>query len=173
MINDQVCVDVQDVLGYKIVRTPNGNLNLVQSLIEQLSGDSSLISLRSRTSLSRPFTRVRDMQAAAQQKYQAKIKELETSLAETQRKLGELQSTKQDAQQRFILSPEQQREVEKFRETEASAKKDLKELRKTLAKDTDSLEFWTKVINIAAMPGLVAITGVVLAVVKRKKTAAK
>jgi ABC-type uncharacterized transport system involved in gliding motility auxiliary subunit len=173
LINDQVCVQVQDVLGYKVVNMPNGNLNFVQSLIEQLSGDSNLITLRSRASMNRPFTRVRNMEAAAEQKYQARIKELEGSLADTQRKLQELQSNKQDAQQRFILSPEQQKEVEKFRATEASAKKDLKELRKNLRKDTDSLEFRTKVINIAAMPVLVAITGVVLAVLKRKKTAAK
>jgi ABC-type uncharacterized transport system involved in gliding motility auxiliary subunit len=173
LINDQVCVQVQDVLGYKVIQTPNGNLNFIQSLIEQLAGDNNLISLRSRASMARPFTRVRDMEAAAQLKYQAKIKDLETSLTETQRKLQELQTSKQDAQQRYILSPEQQKAVEQYRETEASAKKDLKALQKQLRKDTDKLTFWTKVMNIAAMPVLVAITGIVLALVKRKKTAAK
>lgn len=173
MINDQIAVRVQEVLGYKVVSMPNGNLNFVQSLVEQLAGDSSLISLRSRASMNRPFTRVRDMQAAAEKKYQSRIKELEGSLAETQRKLGELQSNKKDPQQRFILSPDQQKEVDKFRQTEASAKKDLKELRKNLRKDVDHLEFWTKVVNIGLMPLLVAVSGIVLAVVKRKKTAAK
>lgn len=173
MIADQVCVEVQEFLGQKIIRTPNGNLNLVQSLVEQLAGDSSLISLRSRASLNRPFTRVRNMEAAAEQKYQARIKELENNLGETQRKLQELQSTKQDPQQRFILSPEQQKTMEQYREAEAKAQKDLKQLRKDLRKDTDTLAFWTKVVNIAAMPLLVAITGIVIAIVKRKKTAAK
>jgi len=173
MINDQIAVQVQEVLGYKVVNMPNGNLNFIQSLVEQLAGDSSLISLRSRASMNRPFTRVRDMQAAAEKKYQSRIKELEGSLAETQRKLGELQTDKKDPQQRFILSPEQQKEVDKFRQTEAAAKKDLKELRKNLRKDVDHLEFWTKVVNIGVMPLLVALSGVVLAVVKRKKTAAK
>ena len=55
----------------------------------------------------------------------------------------------------------------------ADANKDLKSTRKKLRKDTDSLEFWTKVVNIGAMPALVAVTGIVLAVVKRKRTAAK
>ena len=173
LINDQVCVQVQDILGYKVVQMPNGNLNLVQSLVEQLSGDSNLISLRSRASMSRPFTRVREMQAAAQKKYQDEIQKLEASLSETQRKLNELQANKKDAQQKFILSKEQQQELENFRKQESDAKKHLKDVRKELAKETDRMEFWTKVINIAAMPVLVAITGLVLAVVKRKKTAAR
>jgi hypothetical protein len=49
----------------------------------------------------------------------------------------------------------------------------LKEERKKLRKETDALEFWTKVINIGAMPVAVAFAGLALAVVKRKRTAAK
>ena len=55
----------------------------------------------------------------------------------------------------------------------ADANKSLKITRKNLRKETDSLEFWTKVANIGAMPVLVAVTGIVLAVYKRKRTAAK
>jgi ABC-type uncharacterized transport system involved in gliding motility auxiliary subunit len=54
MLADQVCVQVQNFMGYRMVRPMNGNLNLVQSLVEQLAGDSDLISLRSRASLNRP-----------------------------------------------------------------------------------------------------------------------
>ena len=173
-LNDQVCVQVQEFFGQRIVIPKFGNLNFVQSLVEQLSGDSNLISLRSRASLNRPFTLVQKMEAEAQKSYQSKIKEMEESLAEAQRKLNELQAKKQGPQQqRFILSPEQQAEVENFKKKEMTVKKDLKELRKKLHQDTEALEFRTKVINIGAMPVIVAITGVVLAAVKRKKQAAK
>jgi ABC-type uncharacterized transport system involved in gliding motility auxiliary subunit len=172
LINDQVCVQIQDLMGYKIVQPLNGNLNMVQSMVEQLAGDSGLISLRSRASLNRPFTRVKEMEAKAQAQYQSKIKELEESLTETQRKINDYQSKKQ-GNQRFILSPEQQQEVANFRKKEVEVKKELKDLRKNLRKDTDSLEFWTKVLNIGIMPALVTVTGVGLAMVKRKKTAAK
>lgn len=173
MLNDQVCVQVQEILGYRMVRPMNGNLNLVQSFVEQLSGDSDLISLRSRASLDRPFTRLKDMQAKAGRELEQKVKELEESKAETERKISELQSQKQGNDQKFILSPEQQKELENYQKTVADANKELKAVRKKLAKDTDALEFWTKVANIGAMPALVAVTGVVLAVVKRKRTAAK
>ena len=173
MLNDQVCVQVQEILGYRMVRPVNGNLNLVESLVEQLSGDSDLISLRSRASLDRPFTRLKDMEAKAGQEWEAKVKELEDSKAETERKISELQSRKSGSEQRFILSPEQQKELENYQKTVADANKELKSVRKKLAKDTDALEFWTKVANIGVMPALVAVTGIVLALVKRKRTAAK
>jgi ABC-type uncharacterized transport system involved in gliding motility auxiliary subunit len=173
-LNDQVCVQIQEILGYRIARPMNGNLNLVQSCVEQLSGDSDLISLRSRASLNRPFTRLRAMEARAGRQWEDKVKELEAKQSDTQRKISELQARKgEDAQQRLILSPEQQKELETYRIAAAETGKDLKDVRKKLRKETDSLEFWTKVVNIGAMPALVAVTGVVLAVFKRKRTAAK
>jgi len=173
MLSDQVCVQVQEILGYRMVRPVNGNLNLVQSFVEQLSGDSDLISLRSRASLDRPFTRLKDMEAKAGREYEAQVKQLEASKEETERKISELQSQKSGNEQKFILSPEQQKEMENYQKTVADANKELKKVRKELAKETDALQFWTKVANIGVMPALVALTGIVLAIVKHKRTAAK
>ncbi|MEO5804528.1 MAG: Gldg family protein [Verrucomicrobiota bacterium] len=173
MLQDQVSVEVQNFFGQRILRPINDNLNFVQSLVEQLSGDSNLINLRSRASMNRPFVRINEMRAKADENYRSKIKEREDSLAEAQRKLNELQRASGDTGQKFILSPEQQAEIEKFRKKEAEVKSALKEERKKLRKDTDALEFWTKVINIGAMPIGVAFAGLALAVVKRKRTAAK
>jgi len=173
MLQDQVSVEVQNFFGQRILRPINDNLNFVQSLVEQLSGDSNLINLRSRASMNRPFVRINEMKAKADENFRSKIKEMEDSLAEAQKKLNELQRSKGDSGQKFILSPEQQAEIEKFRKKEAEVKIALKEERKKLRKETDALEFWTKVINIAAMPIAVAFAGLALAVVKRKRTAAK
>jgi ABC-type uncharacterized transport system involved in gliding motility auxiliary subunit len=173
MLNDQVCVRVQEILGYRMVQPMNGNLNLLQSFVEQLAGDSDLISLRSRASLNRPFTRLKDMEAKAGEEWKDKLKALEAQKSETERKISELQASKPGSEQKFILSPEQQKELENYQKAVADVNKDLKSVRKKLRQETDALEFWTKVANIGAMPALVAITGVVLAIVKRKRTAAK
>ncbi|PYM16133.1 MAG: hypothetical protein DME18_02260 [Verrucomicrobia bacterium] len=172
MIFDPVCVQVQNIFGQKIVIPQNGNLNLAQSMVEQLAGDSNLIGVRSRATLNRPFTVVKRMEEKAQESYRSKIKELETSLSETQQKVNELQRTKEKGQ-RFILSPEQQQELAKFRQKEAEAKKELKQVRKNLRREVDSLENRLKWINIAAMPVIVSLSGIALAVYKRKRTAAK
>ena len=173
MLNDQVCVRVQSILGYRMVQPMNGNLNLVQSFVEQLAGDSDLISLRSRASLNRPFTRMKNIEAKAGEEWKDKLKTLEAQKSETERKISELQSSKPGNDQRFILSPEQQKELENYQKAVADVNKDLKSVRKKLRQETDALEFWTKVVNIGAMPALVAVTGIVLAIVKRKRTAAK
>jgi hypothetical protein len=51
--------------------------------------------------------------------------------------------------------------------------KELKQVRKNLRKDTDALEFWTKVVNIGAMPVVVAASGLILAIVKPRRKPAK
>jgi ABC-type uncharacterized transport system involved in gliding motility auxiliary subunit len=168
-----VCVRVQEIFGYRMVQPMNGNLNLVQSFVEQLAGDSDLISLRSRASLNRPFTRLKNMEAKAGEEWKDRLKQLEATKSETERKISELQASKSGKEQKFILSPEQQKELENYQKAVADVNKDLKSVRKRLRKETDALEFWTKVVNIGAMPALVAVTGIVLAIVKRKRTAAK
>jgi len=150
----------------------NGNLNFAQNAVEQLTGDNNLITVRSRAVQNRPFTLVKKMQAEAESNYRSKIKEMEDSLAETQRRLNELQ-TKKEKGQRFILSPEQQAEVENFRKKEAEVKIKLKDERKKLRRDIDSLENRLKWYNIAAMPFIVSASGLTLAFYKRKRTSAK
>ena len=173
LLYDQFSVQVQQIFpGQRILIPMNGNLNLVQSLVEQLAGDSNLIAVRSRASLNRPFTLVRTMQTEAESQYRSKIQQVEKELETTQQRLNSMQVEKKDGQ-RFILSPEQQTELENFREKEAELRKELKTVRRNLRKDIDSLENNLKWMNIAGMPLLVAFGGIVLALVKRKKTSAK
>ena len=173
MLADEASVEVRDFMGERIVVPRNHNLSFLQNAIEQLSGDSNLISLRSRASFSRPFTVIRAIEAKAVEAYQDKIKGLEDSLAATRQRLAELQRQKGGGQQEFILSPEQQAEIDNFRHKESETKRELKDLRKSLRKDTDAVEFWTKLFNILAMPILVALLGLVLALVKRNRMAAR
>jgi ABC-type uncharacterized transport system involved in gliding motility auxiliary subunit len=80
---------------------------------------------------------------------------------------------KKEKGQRFILSPEQQKELENFRQKEAEAKVKLKDERKKLRQDIDSLENRLKWFNIATVPLIVSASGLTLAFYKRKRTSAK
>ncbi|MGI8965415.1 MAG: Gldg family protein, partial [Limisphaerales bacterium] len=91
LLNDAVSVEIQQFFNQRIVIPRNGNLTFTQSAVEQLAGDSNLISVRSRATLNRPFTRVKKMETQAQETFQNQIHEMQTSLAETQRRLSELQ----------------------------------------------------------------------------------
>ena len=171
MLTDNAAVDVQDVFGQRLVVPRNGNLAFAQGIVEQFSGDSALISLRSRAAFSRPLTVIRQIEAQAQQNYLGKIKELEDSLNQTQEKLLALQKARAGAAS-AVLTPEQLAEVENFRKKAVETRKDLKELRKTLRVETDTLEFWTKVANIGLVPLLVAMLGIALALAKRRRVGA-
>jgi DNA repair exonuclease SbcCD ATPase subunit len=112
------------------------------------------------------------MQAEAEDQYRGKIKDLEKQLADTQQKLNELQA-KKEGNQRFILSPEQQEAIKKFRQEQAKINRELKQVRRNLRQEIESLETRLKWLNIAGMPFLVTLSGITLALIKRKKTAAK
>src|SRR5712671_613810 len=138
MLYDQFCVSIQNFFGQKIATPRNGNLNLVQNLVEQMAGDENLIAVRSRATMNRPFERIDKMQAQAEEAFRAERKKLEESLRETQQRLSELQAAKKEkGQQSFVLSSEQQEEIKKFREKEARAKIQLREVKKRLKRETE------------------------------------
>jgi ABC-type uncharacterized transport system involved in gliding motility auxiliary subunit len=169
-ISDQFSVRVNPLFGF--AQPINGNLNFAQSLVEQLAGDDRLIGARSRASLRRPFTVVDEMEAAAQRQYQEEIQRLLAEQEEAERRLNELQQQK-EVNQQYNLSPEQQAEIAKFRERNAEINQNLKEVRRNLRKDVDSLENKLKWVNIAGMPLVVTLAGIGLAIVRKQRTKAQ
>ena len=172
MLADGAAVEVQNILGQRVVVPSNGNLALVQGMIEQLASGDDLMSLRSRASSFRPLTVVRQMEADAQKQYFGKIKELEDELQQTTEKMQKLQKQSGGTKSAQIMSPEQQAELDRFKKRVIETRQVLKELRKTLRQDAEALQFWTKVVNIALMPLLVALFGIGFAVMRRRRAAA-
>jgi ABC-type uncharacterized transport system involved in gliding motility auxiliary subunit len=169
MLADGAAVDVQEVFGRKIVVPSNGNLAFALGMVEQFAAGDELISLRSRAAAFRPLTVVRELEAEAQKQYFGRIQALEEEKQKTQARLQELQKAQGGAAKGAqILSPEQQAELERFRKTYAETNLALKELRKNLRQDAEALVFWTKVANIALMPLLVALIGLLIAFLRKR-----
>ncbi|HET7623863.1 MAG TPA: Gldg family protein, partial [Verrucomicrobiae bacterium] len=172
MLNDQFTLRRINTPFGTMEQPMNANLNLTQNAVEQFSGDNNLIAVRSRAVINRPFTRVKEMQASAEAKYMAEIKDLQESRDETMNRLNELQQQK-NQNQRFILSPEQQAEIENLQKKEGEIGRKLRQVNKDLRRDVVSLQRKIQWMNIAAMPIAVSLVGIVLAVYKRKRTSAK
>jgi ABC-type uncharacterized transport system involved in gliding motility auxiliary subunit len=173
MLADGAAVDVQEVFGRKIVVPSNGNLAFALGMVEQFAAGDELISLRSRAAAFRPLTVVRELEAEAQKEYFGRIQALEEEKQKTQARLQELQKAQgpgggSAAKGAQILTPEQQAELERFKKTYVETNLALKELRKNLRQDAEALVFWTKVANIALMPLLVALLGLVIALIRRR-----
>ncbi|MSQ20420.1 MAG: hypothetical protein EXR39_12890 [Betaproteobacteria bacterium] len=175
-LQDGAAVQIQEMFGRRIVIPANGNLPLFQAVVEQMAGDPSLINLASRSVAARPLTVVKRMEAEAQQVYLGKLKELEDNLNQTKEKLAALEKKpppgqKADPAAKSQLTPEQQQEVDNFRKRVVDTRKELKEVRRDLRADSEALQFWTKVFNIAFMPIVVMIVGLLIAIWKRRRLA--
>jgi len=170
MLNDGAAVDIQEVFGRRIVVPSNGNLALAQGMVEQLGAGDALVTLRSRAAAFRPLTVVRQMEADAQKQYFGRLKALEDERQRTMEKLQELQKARgASAKSAQLLTPEQQLEIENLKKKAVETQKELKEVRKTLRQDAESLVFWTKVANIALMPLLVVLLGLAAFVLNRRR----
>ena len=168
-INDGAAVNIQELFGQRIVVPANSNLAFAQALVEQFAGDPALIDVRTRAVAARPFTVIREMEARASQNYVGKLKLLQDSLQQTQERLQNLQRTGPGT---TIQTAEQQTEVENFKKKAAEIRRELKEVRRELRADSEALQFWTKLVNIALMPLLVAIAGIAFAFYRRRRTVA-
>lgn len=155
-----------------LVTPMNQNLNLALNLVDQMAGDNRLAAIRSRATMTRPFTKVQEMQAKAEGLFREKITRLEEERSKAQQRLNELQ-TQKDKDQRFILSPEQRKEIENLRTSEAKVAKELKQVQKDLRREVVALQTQLKWVNILAIPFAVTLTGIVIAIIKRKRTSAK
>ncbi|MGN0847371.1 MAG: GldG family protein [Kiritimatiellia bacterium] len=164
---DDFCVQVMNTIFGPIAQPVNDNLMLFSNVIEQYAGREELIGVRSRGQSNRPFVKVDELEAKAMAKWQAKQEEFEKELEETQQRLMALQKQK-TGNERLILSKEQQEEIAKLRKSQAETRRQLKNVRKELTGDIDSLGLTLKVINICLVPLLVVLFGIFRGLKRRK-----
>jgi ABC-type uncharacterized transport system involved in gliding motility auxiliary subunit len=147
----------------------NDNLDFFQNAVEMLSGGEDLISIRSRGKFERPFTRVQMLERKAAAQWLEREQDLVAKVEETNLKLNELENLK-DTSQKFVLSKEQELEIQKFKEERLRINNELKLVRRHLRSEIESLGSKIKFINIFLMPLLVSVAGIGYALVKRKKS---
>ncbi|WP_454063807.1 Gldg family protein [Candidatus Nitrospira salsa] len=159
LLQDRFWVQVQNFFGQRIGIPNAGNGSFVTNAIDNLSGSNDLISVRSRSGFSRPFTLVKAIQQEAEQKFRQKEQALQNRMKTTEQKIQDMQSQKQEGNA-LILSPEQQEEIAKFRQELVQVRKELRGVQHELVKNIDGLEGWVKFLNIGFVPLLIGIAGV-------------
>lgn len=168
MLADDFWVQAQNFMGTRLIIPSAANGDFVINSLESLLGSNDLISVRSRGQFSRPFTRVAQIQQAAEIRYRQKERQLLTSLEETEIKLIELEKGSQNEQQ-LILSDEQVAEIDKFREEKIRIRKELRLVRHQLRKDIEKLETATRFINIGFIPLLIGVGGLFVSIRKMRR----
>lgn len=162
MLFDQLWLRKQNLLGQEVVIPVAANGDFLINALENLSGSSDLIGLRSRGKSARPFVVVEELRRAAEQRFLNQEQELQAKLTQTQERIGELQS-KSQAGGGQLFSDEQQREIEKAREEILNTRKELRDVQHNLNKDIERLETELKFVNIGLIPIVVAGLAIILA----------
>ncbi|HEX2524768.1 MAG TPA: Gldg family protein [Geminicoccus sp.] len=145
------------------------NADLVLNLLDTLAGSDALLSLRGRDIALRPFTRIVEIQRAAESIYRVKEQELTTNLQEVQAKLQDLGGIGQD-QEGMVLSEEQRMEVQGFRGRMLELREQLRAVQRALRQDIERLESRLTLVNILAVPATIALVAIVLALIRRART---
>jgi ABC-type uncharacterized transport system involved in gliding motility auxiliary subunit len=168
LLADQFWVQVQDLMGSRIAVPTAGNGPMVINALDHLTGSSALIGIRSRGGFIKPFTVVEDLRKSAELRFREKEQQLSTRLEETDRRLRELESRKQ-GEDAPMLNDEQRKELIDFRRERLEIRKELREVRRSLRQSIESLEARAKFINIVAVPILIAIAGVIVAMARVRR----
>ncbi|HUO83399.1 MAG TPA: Gldg family protein [Gammaproteobacteria bacterium] len=168
MLSDWLWVRTQSFFGQRISTAWANNGDFVANALDNLTGSSDLISIRGRATFSRPFEKVEALERAADEALLAKEQALQAELAETERKLTELQSRRDD-QSALILTPEQSAEIERFQAENLRLRRELRQVRHDLEKSIEDLGTWLKVVNIALVPALISIFALLALLLRRRQ----
>ncbi len=158
MLFDHFWLNIQNVMGQEI-GTPNAsNGNLVLSALDNLSGSNALISIRNRGSFARPFDTVRELELRSQDKYRVSEQTLQQRLELTKQKLDALERQKKDGNT-MLLGAQQRQEEEAFRHELVQTRRELREVRRKLNHDLESVATHIKFYSIGLIPLLIVIGG--------------
>jgi ABC-type uncharacterized transport system involved in gliding motility auxiliary subunit len=161
MLSDRLWVQVQNFFGQKLMNAFANNGDLIINIVDNIAGSADLIGIRGRAASARPFTTVEAIKRQADQRFRQKEQELQQQLADTEEKLNQLQQGK-SAESATILTPEQQAELTRFRDDKVRIRKDLRQVRRQLDADIESLGSKLKLVNIGLMPLLLTVGALVL-----------
>ena len=175
ILDDRQWLRPQDLMaGRRIVSPIADNGAFVLNAVQNLMGSNDLISLRTRASNDRPFTRVQKLQVKAQAAFQQQYEMLKQQMTDTETRLRALEQGGAAGDQQSgapSLSPEQQAEIEKFKAELNQTRTRLRDVQHNLRKEVDALGAVLAFINIALMPLIVAGVAVTLAVLRRRRRA--
>jgi ABC-type uncharacterized transport system involved in gliding motility auxiliary subunit len=166
---DRNWAQVQDVAGQRLTIPTANNADFAINALDNLRGSQALVGLRGRGFSVRPFDVITEMRQEADDKFRAKEQELLASIQTIEQNIQQLQ---QEEQATGVLhTAQQQQEIDNFRVQMLDTRRDLRGVQRSLRTDVETLESRIRVVNIWAVPIVIAIVAVLLALVRRMRRA--
>jgi ABC-type uncharacterized transport system involved in gliding motility auxiliary subunit len=147
-----------EVAGQVVIRPLNDNLALLLNLVEYATGDETLLSIRSRGRLQRPFVRVAELFKAAEARYRDDQALLVSELRDSEERIAHLVAEAQ-VQSADDLPREFREQVEGLEAQIRPIRKRLRDIRRSMREEVEGLGRRLTVANLLAGPVLVLLTG--------------
>lgn len=172
MLADDAWLNIQQGTDPRLAPPVAHNADFVVNALENLAGGAALASLRGRGLSSRPFTTVDRIRSEAEARYLATEDKLSKELEDAQQKLSSLE-VQQQGDGSLLLTVEQQQTIRDFRAQVLNLRAQLREVQHALRRDIERVETWSMIANIAAVPAIVALLALAMAMWRRARRRAR
>ncbi|EKD27361.1 MAG: hypothetical protein ACD_79C00740G0002 [uncultured bacterium] len=167
-LSNRFSLNITNLFGNTLISPINDNINFFFNAIESISGSINLISIRSRGKFSRPFDKVAEIEANAQMKWQQEEKILVQKVDEANKNISELMKQEDNKNKKAIANAAILAEVQKFREEKKESQKKLREVRKNLRQEKESLGTQLFLFNTFLIPFMILCFGLYCLINPRK-----
>ncbi|MGQ0672668.1 MAG: GldG family protein [Hyphomicrobium sp.] len=157
MLANQHWVQEREVLGQRTQVPVSDNASFLVGALENLSGSDALIALRGRGVKERPFTMVQDIRRESERKFREKEQGLTAKLKAVEGELEKLQVTGEGGA--TLLTEKERSAIDKFKGEMLATRRELREVKRGLREEIDSLDLWLQFANIALVPLGIAFGG--------------
>lgn len=168
ILADHFWVRAQKMFGVDVPQPIANNGDFVINSIENLSGNTDMISLRGRGKYSRPFVKVESIRKQAEEQFRQREKELQASLTETEKKIRQLQQD-QGSEKSYLLNNKLTAEIDKFRSERLKIRKELRSVQHELKKNIEKLGAQIRFINIGLIPLLITLLALFVGIYRATK----
>ncbi|MEL7448293.1 MAG: Gldg family protein [Pseudomonadota bacterium] len=171
MLADRLWVQVQSFFGQSLYTAFANNGDFLVNAMENFTGSSDLIAVRSRPVFSRPFEKVEELRREADDRYRETEQSLQQELQSLETRLAELQSARSDDAS-MIMTAEQSAEIQRFVDQRSDVRRQLRQVRRDLDKDIESLHTRLKLANILLVPLALLLFAFVAWLLRRNRRSA-
>jgi ABC-type uncharacterized transport system involved in gliding motility auxiliary subunit len=158
ILADRFWVRFSSFGGMQIPEPFGNNADFLVNAVDNLGGNTDLISLRSRGKYTRPFEVVQEIQREAEARFRDRERALQERLRATEDKLAELQSKEGDSE--VLLTAEQKAEIESFRQEQLATRKELRAVQHELERNIERLGTRLKFVNTALVPLVITVIAI-------------
>lgn len=161
----------QGELGVGLVSN-GGNLPMILNAVEIIAGGGDLVQVRNRKSPIRPFSKLKEMRETVEEKYRPKLVALEADRQKIAEQLSKARPQLDLKKGQILIDNATMANIKEMEKNSRNIELEVRKIKKDVNKEVEQNKTWLKVLNIIAVPLLLLIVGLLLAMQRRAATAA-